>query len=133
MRKVLVPLLAVALMFGVVTAHAGASGIADPTITVTWKTNTGGKDRAAKELASLESLETAVEDTIDYLDTQAGTASLSNLTVTGTVTLSDTNAVGAVTPAATNSPALVSTTDAQYLKITIGGEVYVITAYQLDD
>jgi hypothetical protein len=51
----------------------------------------------------------------------------------GTITVTDTTAAGVVTPAATNAPALVSTTDAVYLNVTISGEVYVITAYQLDD
>ena len=43
------------------------------------------------------------------------------------------NAVGAVTPAPTNAPALVSTTDAAWVKVTISGQVYVIPAYQLND
>ncbi len=51
----------------------------------------------------------------------------------GTITATDTTAAGAVTPAATNAPALVSTTDAAYINVTISGEVYVIPVYQLDD
>ena len=43
------------------------------------------------------------------------------------------NAVGAVTPAPTNAPALVSTEDAAWVKVTISGQVYVIPAYQLND
>ena len=69
----------------------------------------------------------------DLTLTDCGAVSCSTLTASSTVTLTDVTVAGAVTPAATNAPALVSTTDAAYINVTIGGEVYVITAYQLDD
>jgi hypothetical protein len=61
------------------------------------------------------------------------------LTVTGAATLTETpvfvstQAAGSVTPAATNAPTLIDGTVGAYIKVNIGGEVYVITAYQLDD
>jgi len=58
---------------------------------------------------------------------------LSAPVITGAITVDDVTAEGAVTPAATNAPALVSSVDAVYVNVTIGGEVYVLTAYQLDD
>ena len=62
-----------------------------------------------------------------------GSLTISNIVANGSITLADTTAAGTVTPAATNAPALVSTVDAAYINVTIGGEVYVVTAYQLDD
>jgi len=53
--------------------------------------------------------------------------------LSGVITVDDVTAAGTATPAATNAPALVSLTDAVYVNVTIGGEVYVLTAYQLDD
>ena len=58
---------------------------------------------------------------------------LSAPVITGAITVDDVTAAGTATPAATNAPALVSLTDAVYVNVTIGGEVYVLTAYQLDD
>jgi len=63
----------------------------------------------------------------------------STLSVAGIATFSDgivvtdVTSAGVVTPAATNAPALISTVDAAWINVTIGSEVYVLPAYQLDD
>ena len=90
MKKMMTILVAVCLIAAVgSTAYAGASGISDPTITVTQFT-TPDKLRD-KTHASLDSVEMAVEATIDSLDSIAdGTA------VTSVV---DTNATRTCTSA----------------------------------
>jgi hypothetical protein len=58
----------VALVGVTASVIAGNSGVSDPTITVNEFTPSGGSSRAAKEHASLDSLDDAVEDVIDVLD-----------------------------------------------------------------
>ena len=51
----------------------------------------------------------------------------------GTVTLTDTLAAGTTTATATNAPALVAADAPAWVEVTIGGEIYVIPAYQVND
>jgi len=64
--------LAVAVAVVTMQAFAGASGVSDPTITVADFTPSGGSVFKDQVHASLDSLDTAVEATIDVLDAIAG-------------------------------------------------------------
>jgi len=65
MKKSITAIMVLALLVGAGYAFAGT---ADPTITVTAFTPSGGKDQAAKIKASLDSLDVAVEAIIDIQD-----------------------------------------------------------------
>lgn len=63
-----------------------------------------------------------------------GTATTTNLSVIATLTLGDTTAASTVALGlATNAPSVVSTNAPVWLNVTVGGEIYVIRADQLDD
>jgi len=81
MKKSIIAGLFVLVFAGLV--FAGNSGISDPTVSITKRTNTDGPDRAAKELATFESFETAVEAVIDAVDSDVAQAD-TNATTTAT-------------------------------------------------
>jgi len=85
MKKMACFVWAIALL-GAVDVFAGSAGVSDPTITVNEFTRSGGFQLRDKVHASLDSLDTAVEATIDVVDglvdgTQAATLTTDKLYV----------------------------------------------------
>lgn len=85
MKKCIIALLAIVCIAGFV--YAGASGVSDPTISVTEFTPSGGKTFKDKVKASLDSLDTVAEATIDELDKV--TDGSGNAVAANTITVTD--------------------------------------------